>query len=138
MLIKTRWKTEEHALRVSMWFAGAPIGALIGQAFAYGATQIGGPYSDQPWKWIYVLIGSFSIAFGILFLILFPDSPMKARFLSDREKHIAVLRMRSNNTGMQTRQFKMSHVVDTFKDPQTYLLVIIKFAIAFANTCYGR
>ena len=132
------WKTEEQAVRVSLWFIGAPFGALIGQAFAYGAVQIGGPFADSPWKWIYILIGSFSIVYSFLFLWLFPDSPMKATFLTDRERHIAVLRLRSNNTGIQNRQFKRLQVFDTVKDPQTWLLIIIKFAFAFANICYGK
>lgn len=132
------WRTEEQALRVAIWFAGAPFGALVGQAFAYGAVQIGGAFKDSPWKWIYILIGSTSMAYSLVYLLLFPDSPMKARFLTDRERHIAVLRVRSNNTGIQTRVWKMHQVWDALKDPQTWLLTIIKFAIAFANTCFAK
>lgn len=132
------WKTEEQALRVAIWFAGAPFGALIGQAFSYGAVQVGGAFRNSPWKWIYIFIGSTSMAYSIIFLFLFPDSPMKGRFLTHRERHIAVLRVRSNNTGIQTRQWKMYQVWDALKDPQTWLLTTIKFAIAFANTCFAK
>jgi MFS transporter, ACS family, allantoate permease len=132
------WRTEEQALRVAVWFAGAPFGALVGQAFSYGAVQIGGAFKDSPWKWIYILIGSISMAYSLVYLLLFPDSPMKCHFLTDRERHIAVLRVRSNNTGIQTRAWKLYQIWDAFKDPQLWLLVIIKFAIAFANTCFAK
>jgi MFS transporter, ACS family, allantoate permease len=103
-----------------------------------GAVSIGGPYKSSPWKYIYILLGSISTAYGIFLLFFFPDSPMKARFLTERERNIAVQRLRKNNTGMQTRQFKSKQVIESFKDPQMYLITVILFTFAFANQSIGR
>jgi ACS family allantoate permease-like MFS transporter len=132
----SRWKTNEQPLRIAIWYAGSPFGGLIGQAFDYAAVQIKGSYS--PWRYIYIILGSITLGYTVLFLILFPDSPMKAKFLTDRERQIAVQRLQTNNTGIQTRKFKKSQVIDAIKDPQLYLITLILFAFAFSNVCIGR
>lgn len=133
-----RWKSSEQPLRIAIRFAGAPIGSLFGQVFNYGVIHLKGKYEDSPWRWIYVVVGSFSLAFSVIFLILFPDSPMKAKFLNDRERQIAVQRLQSNNTGIQTPKFKLEQVWETLMDPQLYLITTILFTVAFANQAFGR
>ena len=133
-----RWKSSEQPLRIAIRFAGAPVGSLFGQIFNYGVIHLKGKYEDSPWRWIYVVVGSFSLAFSVIFLILFPDSPMKAKFLNDRERQIAVQRLQSNNTGIQTPKFKLEQVWETLMDPQLYLITTILFTVAFANQAFGR
>ena len=45
---------------------------------------------------------------------------MKCHFLSEREKIIAVQRLQNNHTGIQTRKFKITQVVDAVRDPSVY------------------
>lgn len=78
------------------------------------------------------------MGYAILFGVLFPDTPMKARFLNERQRIIAVQRLKKNNTGIQTRKFKFSHFWDALRDPQLYLLGIIIFGYAFALSAIGR
>jgi len=68
----------------------------------------------------------------------FPDSPMKGSFLTEREKEIAVMRVQTNNTGMQTRKFKKAQFLEAFKDPQLYIISFTAFTFAFANGALGR
>ena len=44
-----------------------------------------------------------------------------ARFLTEHERAQGVERLRANNTGIGSREFKMSHVIEVFLDPKTYL-----------------
>jgi len=120
-----------------MWFAGAPVGALFGQAFDYGVVHIRGQYAASQWRWIYVFVGSFSLVFAVIFLLFFPDSPMKSKFLNDRERQIAIQRLQGNNTGIQAPKFKVEQVWETLQDPQLYLIVIILFSVSFANQAFG-
>jgi ACS family allantoate permease-like MFS transporter len=132
------WKTSEQPLRIGIWIAGASIGSIIGQAIDFGAVNIGGEYENHPWKWIYVILGSVSIGVGLFYFLVFPDSPMKARFLTEREKQIAVLRVQANNTGMQSRRFKLKQVAEAFMDPQLYIIALFGFCFSFANAALGR
>lgn len=144
------WKTREQPLRVGIYIAGSGTGNLIGQAVDVGAVGITtGPLASlvhnlqtfqlylSGWKYIYVILGSVAMAYGVLVVILFPSSPMKAWFLTDREKAIAVRRLASNNTGIQTRVFKASQVREALLDPQTWLLAIYTFAFSFCNNALG-
>ena len=112
------WKTSEQPLRIGIWIAGASLGSIIGQAIDFGAVSIGGAYKNSPWKWIYVILGSASLAVGLFYFWAFPDSPMTATFLTAREKQIAVQRIQKNNTGTQSRKFKLKQVQEAFMDPQ--------------------
>jgi MFS transporter, ACS family, allantoate permease len=78
------------------------------------------------------------MGFGLLMVWKFPDSPMKGSFLSEREREIAVMRVRKNNTGMQTRRFKIGQFLEAFKDPQLYIISFTAFSFAFANGALGR
>lgn len=132
------WKTEEQPLRIGIWIAGASLGSIIGQSIDFGAVAIGGAYKNSPWKWIYVILGSVSIGVGLFYFWAFPDSPMKAMFLTEREKQIAVQRIQANNTGMQSRKFKLKQVQEAFMDPQMWIIAIFGFCFSFANAALGR
>jgi len=134
----SRWKTEEQPLRIGIWISGQAFGSIVGQGIDYGAISVRGVYAEHPWKWIYVILGSITMGFAVIMALMFPDSPMKAAFLTVREKEIAVMRVQKNNTGMQTRKFKKDQFFGTFKDPQLYILCIIAFSFAFANGALGR
>jgi hypothetical protein len=50
---------------------------------------------------------------------------MKAKFLTHDEKIYAVERVRSNQTGIENKKFKLNHVLESVKDPQIWLLFLI-------------
>ncbi|KAK2807940.1 hypothetical protein FQN50_005182 [Emmonsiellopsis sp. PD_5] len=128
-----RWKTHEQPLRMGIGIAGTAFGSLFGQGVDFGAIELKGVYAKSPWKWIYVILGSITMFIGLVIFAIFPATPMKAWFLSHREKQIAVLRLITNKTGIHTRKFKWKQVREAFLDPQLYCLVIFSFTFAFAN-----
>jgi len=50
-----------------------------------------------------------------------PDNVESARFLTEHERLQAIERLRANNTGIGTSDFKWAQVLETFTDPKTYL-----------------
>lgn len=68
----------------------------------------------------------------------FPDSPMRASFLTDREKQIAVQRVQANNTGIQSRKFKWAQVREALMDLQLYIIAVFGFCFSFSNAALGR
>jgi sugar phosphate permease len=123
---------------VGIYIAGSATGNLIGQAVDLGAVQItGGVYAGHEWKWIFIILGVIAMAYGVLATIIFPSSPMRAWFLNAREKQIAVRRLATNNTGIQTRAFKWKQVLEGVLDPQVWLLSVYSFAFSFNNNALG-
>jgi hypothetical protein len=114
------------------------VGSLVGIGVDFGAVKLGGVYAASPWKWIYVILGSCGLFAGLAIMILLPATPMKAWFLTAREKHIAVRRVMSNNTGIHTREFKLHQALSAFLDPQVYALCIFCFTFAFCNVATSR
>lgn len=133
-----RWKTREQPLRIGIAIAGNAIGSLVGNGVDIGALKLGGVYAASPWKWIYVILGSCALFVGAMVLLLLPATPMKAWFLSPRERRIAVRRLMSNQTGIHTRKFKFRQALSAFLDPQLYILCVFSFAFAFSNVAISR
>ncbi|KIW09919.1 hypothetical protein PV08_11695 [Exophiala spinifera] len=131
------WKSPEQPLRAGIYISGTALGSLIGQGIDLGAIDIKGAYTTSPWKWIYVILGPITIAFGFVMVVLFPASPMNAWFLSARHREIAVRRLLQNNTGLKARKWKWSHLREAYLDPQLYALCIYSFTFAFVNQSIG-
>ncbi|KFY80349.1 hypothetical protein V499_00785 [Pseudogymnoascus sp. VKM F-103] len=120
-------------LRIGITIAGNAVGSLVGIGVDFGAVKLGGVFATSRWKWIYVILGSCALLAGMVIMFLLPATPMKAWFLTPRERHIAVRRVMSNNTGIHTRKFKLHQALSAFLDPQVYALCIFCFTFAFCN-----
>lgn len=65
------------------------------------------------------------------------DSPSNARFLSQRDRLIAVKRVAGNQTGIKNKNFDKGQAVLGFCDPKTILLFISVFA-AYVDSLPSR
>jgi MFS transporter, ACS family, allantoate permease len=83
-----------------------------------------------PYQWMFMIFGILTVLFGITLWWILPDSPVTASFLTDRERLIAVERLKSNKTGMKNTHHKKAQVKETFCDPKIWVLVA---AIFFHN-----
>lgn len=137
MLGLCRWKTNEQPLRIGVWVGGAGVGSLVGQGIDFGGIHLQGIYASSPWKWLYVIFGSMAMGFGLVIFALLPATPMKAWFLNERERTIAVERLIENHTGIQTKTIKWGHIAESFLDPQLYVFCIFIFTFTFANNASG-
>ncbi|KAL3455420.1 major facilitator superfamily domain-containing protein [Aspergillus heterothallicus] len=127
------WKTAEQPLRIGIIIAGNALGSLVGTGIDFGAIKLAGVYEESRWKWIYVILGSCALFVGVVAFFLIPATPMKAWFLSPRERQIAVCRLMGNKTGIHTRKVKWRQGLSAFLDPQVYLLCVFSFSFAFSN-----
>jgi len=89
---------KENASRTLIW--GAMQGAfyLVFSLVAYGCGHIGSN-ALRSWAWIFLVLGLISLLLGVAWIVYMPDTPMKARFLTEEEKQIAIERTAENMTG---------------------------------------
>lgn len=52
---------------------------------------------------------------------MMPDSPVTAKFLTRREKRIAIERLKTNQTGIENKHLKPYQVKEAFMDIKLYL-----------------
>jgi hypothetical protein len=65
---------------------------------SYAMGIIPGPLA--PWRNLYIFSGMLTITWGIIVFFIMPDSPLDAKFFNDRERYIAIERVRKNNAGI--------------------------------------
>lgn len=62
-----------------------------------------------------------------------PPDPIRAKGFSDREKYIAVARLRSNNSGVRNTHFKIGQVKELALDLKFWILFSTAFTMLFIN-----
>lgn len=55
------------------------------------------------WRLLFITLGGFTVVWGIVLWIFLPDSPVTGKFLDERERYIAVDRIKGNLTGVQNK-----------------------------------
>lgn len=113
----TRPHRERDALQISDRESTLEIVPLATRNPGHLATN---PPTNTRWQ-IFLFCGLLTVAYSIIVFLFIPDSPMEAKFLSDREKVIATERLRANQMGIAARKWRWDHVKETALDVKTYL-----------------
>lgn len=89
------------------------------------------------------------MAWGFVVLWILPDDPIRARFLTDRERYVvslttsgprdtstelsrieqAVERLRGNQAGITSKMVRPGQALATFKDPKVLVLALMMFSL---------
>lgn len=76
---------------------------------------------------MYYVAASVTILWGILLCFVLPPDPIRAKGFNERERYILVARLRSNNSGVRNKHFKMAHVRELLVDIKFWLSACISF-----------
>ena len=123
------WRRSEQTLVTSTWNAMNGVTMIVGSLFTYGLGHIP---SDRMYRYqiIFLFCGLLTVIFSAVVLALMPDSPMETKFMDEREKLIAVERLRANQTGVASRKWRWDHVWETLVDVKTWLWFILIISIS--------
>ena len=133
ILITSMWyKTHEQPPRMGIWYLGTGGGTIVGSLISFGFQHYDSA-GFTSWQIMFLLCGLITVAVGITVILILPDNPMTARFLTRNEKFWAIERLRSNQTGVENKQFKWPQFIECFQDPQTYLLSLITISSNVPN-----
>lgn len=125
------WKRNEQPLRYAVWYTSQGLGGFFGFMLMYGIGHIHGRL--HTWKYMYIILGSVTVAWGSLLFWLLPNNPVDATFLKPEERVVAVERMRSEQIGIENKRFKPYQVKEVLVDPKTWLFFIMTFCLQFIN-----
>ncbi|CAH0055613.1 unnamed protein product [Clonostachys solani] len=120
------WKREEQPMRITCWYLGNSIGQVCGGLLGYGIAHINSS-SVPNWSWFFIIFGAITIVYGSFLVYYLPDSPMNARWLSEEDRAMAIERVRSNRTGIDTNVWKWSQFKECITDIPCWLLVATFF-----------
>jgi MFS family permease len=94
-------------------------GGLIGYAIGHITTGL------QRWMYVFLIFGAISTVWGIISLLILPDLPSTAKFLTPHERAIAINRVASNRQGVKNRHFSTHQFYQTLYDPKTWILFVM-------------
>ena len=79
----------------------------------------------SPYKIMYLLTGGLAIIVGITVILFMPDSPLHAAFLTQKERIIALERVRDDQGGTENKTIKRRQVVEGLLDLRSWLIVLL-------------
>ncbi|KPM41402.1 hypothetical protein AK830_g5188 [Neonectria ditissima] len=128
-LVLGMWYTRrEQPIRTGLMYTGlsvcftGPIGWGIG--FLAGEHQ---------WRAMFWITGAMTIVWACVIGLLLPDNPVKAKFVTERQKAIVIDKLRADQTGVENKSFKREQVIETLLDPKTWLMFMFNIMISIPN-----
>jgi MFS transporter, ACS family, allantoate permease len=82
------------------------MGQIFGGVVAYG-INVGAEKSGSaiaPWKIVFLVNGLLTACLGVVFYFVIPDNQLNARWLSPKDRVLAVARVRENQQGIGNKQ----------------------------------
>jgi hypothetical protein len=75
----------------------------------------------RAWQALYLVAGVLTVASAPIVWFFLDSDIESARFLTETEKKMAYERLRANQTGTGTREWKWDQVIEVFVDPKSYI-----------------
>jgi len=122
-LFTSQWYTrKEQGTRTGIWFSFNGFAQIFGGLVAYGISVGVKKHGAAiaPWKIVFLSIGLLTVAVGCIFLYFMPDNQLNARFLTPKERLMAIERIRKNQQGVGNKHFKMYQFKEALLDPMTW------------------
>ncbi|OAP63379.1 hypothetical protein AYL99_02606 [Fonsecaea erecta] len=131
IVISMWWRRTQQLPRFSIWYTSCAFGALVGSLLIYGIGHIHGSLAQ--WKYQYLILDAITVMWGVFMVFALPNNPVTAYFLNERQKVVAIERMRSEQTGIENNKFKLYQVKEALVDPKTWIMFATTFCIHFVN-----
>ena len=120
VLVMSMWYTaKEQPLRLEIYYCTNGIATMFGGLLGYAIGHI--TTGLARWMYVFLIFGAMSLVAGIATLWFLPDLPSTAKFLSQRERAVAVERVAANRQGVKNHNFKVDQAWQTVADPKTWI-----------------
>ncbi|KAJ5809063.1 uncharacterized protein N7503_001281 [Penicillium pulvis] len=128
------WYTRaESTPRYGFWYCGLGAGQIIGGLISFAAQHAPASLSFGGWRIMFVVIGAVNVLVSLLVLLVLPETPEKATFLSSSEKQRIAQRLQLDQAGVGSKTFRWRSVLEAFADLQTWLLVLLTILITIPS-----
>ncbi|CAF0984807.1 unnamed protein product [Rotaria sp. Silwood1] len=115
---------KEQAIRLGFFWSFSALAGAFGGLLAFGIGHIKSS-TLAAWQLIFIIEGIPTIVVAICCFFFLPDSPERARFLSNKEREIEICRISQDAGASINHSFSWSQVWSVFTDWKTYIYSII-------------
>ncbi|KAM5345898.1 hypothetical protein ACJ41O_011759 [Fusarium nematophilum] len=126
------WRRREQTLRIGSWYCMNGLTWVLGSLITYGLASIDSHM--KPYQIIFLFFGVITVGVSFIMFFWMPDSPTEAKFLTDDDKVIAIERLRNNQMGVMSREWRLPHVVESLTDLKTWFWVAMIFCISIPSS----
>ena len=88
---------------------------------------------ENAWRSFFWITGGITVVYGCLVGIFLPDNPVKAKFINDRERFVAIERVRADQLGIENKKFDWKQFKEVATDPKTWLMFLLNVFISIPN-----
>lgn len=122
-VITSQWyRRSEQPIRVAAWYGTNGAATMIAAALSYGLGHIKSDALHE-WQIIFLFVGLVTIVTApFIYWKLDSDIP-SARFLTEHERAQAIERLRANQTGTGSREYRWDHILELALEPKTYIWI---------------
>jgi hypothetical protein len=131
-IVSMFYKRSEQPTRMCIFLAFNGLATMVGALLGYGLGHSHGT-ALKSWQLIFMVIGIINFAWAFVFLWFMPDTPMNARFLTHKQRVIAVYRVSENMIGVKNTEFKWNQVIEAALDTKVICCALIGLACGVIN-----
>jgi sugar phosphate permease len=132
------YRRSELAYRVGLQISAAPLATSFASSLAWLIVKVSQNGPIEPWRALLLAEGfpSIIVAFAAWYII--PDSPSTARYLTARERKVAIVRLQTeqHKEGSSTTKphsgINLQDLLSTLLDPKAYLTAFMFFSVNVA------
>ncbi len=114
----------EIGQRISWTFLCNGVALCLSSFIAFGVAHYDLEQKPARWQLLIIIYAGLTFVVSLWFLLVFPDNPVEARFLSMDEKVKAVRRIQENQSGTETKSWKPEQAMEAVKDIKTWLFFL--------------
>ncbi|KAK5046091.1 hypothetical protein LTR84_008548 [Exophiala bonariae] len=140
------YRRSELAYRVGLQISAAPLATSFASSLAWIIVKLSQNGPIAPWRALFLVEGFPSIFAAVAAWYYIPDSPSKVRYLTPRERKVAVMRLQSEQQTSHSRsdsastmtlaeRLNLKDILTTILDPKSYLtaLMFLSVNVAFSS-----
>ncbi|KAK5134215.1 hypothetical protein LTR08_006875 [Meristemomyces frigidus] len=131
-IVSTFYSRDEQPLRMCIFLGFNGMSTMVGALLGYGLGHVNDA-AIASWQLIFLVIGLMNVVWSAVILIFMPDSANNARFLTHKQKVIAVDRISRNMVGTKTKQYRPAQVKEALLDIKVWSLVLIGLCTGIIN-----
>ncbi|KAK8858402.1 hypothetical protein IAR55_002629 [Kwoniella newhampshirensis] len=131
------YKPSERATRMAIFSASIAVAGAFGGLIATGVGFMSGKGKLYGWQWLFVLEGIPAVIVGVLVYFYLPDFPETAKFLTEEEKELAVVRMGKFAPKGTDKHFDKTDFLNILKSWEFYLFSITYFFMTNSLNAFG-
>ena len=124
ILYLTYWyPARERARTIALFATGGVVAGIVGSPLSGAILGLNGVGGLAGWQWLFLLEGIPAVLMGLVVLVVLPNRPQYARWLSDAEK--AWIQKRIDEEALRPEMHQQRRLAEVFTSGRVWLLCLI-------------